>query len=192
MQEIGINPTKKSRKKNKSKPVEVTDIHLTEEITWVSSKQKELQEQIDHITAMLTLREAAEEAGCTVECQCCYGDFAFEEMCQCAEGTHLFCLSCLRRYAQEQLFGQNKTVLKCMADDDSGKQCPAGFDDFTMGRALSKKVMAKLQVTTNERSEARENDECSSLKRRSLRTPRRGHSALFALRVALKSSTARR
>ena len=67
---------------SKSKRYVVKDEILLEEIAYVKSKQKELQEQINHITTMLALREAAEEAGTTIECQCCYGDFAFEEMCQ--------------------------------------------------------------------------------------------------------------
>ena len=52
----------------------------------------------------------------------------------------------MKRYAQEQLFGQNKTVLKCMSVGDDGKACSGGFDDYTLNRVLSKKVMAKFEV----------------------------------------------
>ena len=141
--EIGVKPLKKSRKKQAA-VIDINDPILAEEVQYVKAKQKEVQEQIAQIMTMLALREEAENNGTAIECQCCYGDYAFEEMCQCGEG-HLFCLGCLRRYAQEQLFGMNKTVLNCMSEGDDGKPCQGGFDDYTMKRALSKKVMAKLE-----------------------------------------------
>lgn len=102
----------------------MSDPILCEEIDYVKSRQKELQSQIATILERVALREAAEAAGTTIECQCCYGDFCFEEMCQCGDG-HLFCLTCLKRYAEEQLFGMQKTVLSCMSDaDEGGKVSP--------------------------------------------------------------------
>jgi TRIAD3 protein (E3 ubiquitin-protein ligase RNF216) len=56
----------------------------------------------------------------TIECECCFGDFLFEEMNQCSEG-HLFCTACICHYVEEQLFGQNKSSFVCM----SGEGCLA-------------------------------------------------------------------
>jgi E3 ubiquitin-protein ligase RNF216 len=68
-------------------------------------------------------------------------------MCQCSEG-HLFCLDCLRRYGEEQLFGAQKTKLECMTTSDSGGKCLGTFSQEMIKRALPKKVLEKLEEAT--------------------------------------------
>lgn len=112
---------------------------LQQEVLFVEDRQRRFHQQ--HL--ILIERERAHKVavtnGTTIECGCCYGDFALEEMCQCQEG-HLFCIECLQRYAQEQVFGQQKAELVCLATTG---QCTATFDRTQLLHALPAKVMEK-------------------------------------------------
>jgi len=123
---------------------EPRDLVLREEIDYVAGKQQGDMEAKDVELARAIARGEAEECGGTVECGCCCDDVAFEEMCQCDEG-HLFCLDCLRRYAEEQLFGQQKSKLECMSLGEDGKKCKGCFSQDMIKRALPKKVLEKLE-----------------------------------------------
>ena len=49
-----------------------------------------------------------------MECECCWGKYAFESLVQCSEG-HLFCKNCIQKYTEESVFGNGKSKLKCMS-----------------------------------------------------------------------------
>ncbi|KAG8763530.1 hypothetical protein FRC11_002043 [Ceratobasidium sp. 423] len=73
------------------------------------------------------------------ECGCCFSEYDFSEMLQCAEG-HLFCPECTKRNA-ETAVGDNKSQILCM--DLSG--CRALFPDEQLQRVLSLKTLDLLQ-----------------------------------------------
>lgn len=129
----------------------VTDTILLDEMKQVDKKWSEWVDQVEKARVLKKARLKAEELGTMVECTCCFGDYAPEEMICCVDG-HVFCQDCLRRYAEEQIFGQGglggvgRTELKCMCLDG----CEGFFSRHQLEKALEEKVLKKydeLQAT---------------------------------------------
>jgi len=129
----------------------ITDKILIDERKQVDKKWSEWVDQVEKARVLKKARLKAEELGTMVECTCCFGDYAPEEMICCVDG-HVFCQDCLRRYAEEQVFGQGglggegRTELKCMCLDG----CEGFFSRHQLEKSLDKKVLKKydeLQAT---------------------------------------------
>ena len=124
--------------------MQLTDQVLSDEVKFTQDRMNEWGSMIQKDRERLIARKKAQESGVTVECTCCYGDYAFEEMVSCQYG-HLFCMDCLRRYAEERIFGNNDLGTKgsvelcCM--DTSG--CDSWFSRDQLEKSLSLKVMKK-------------------------------------------------
>lgn len=103
-------------------------------------------EEIDRMLAVSLNEEQYEEEGQKIECGCCYGDAAFEDMVQCIDG-HLFCASCLMNYAKEAAFGQGKADLTCMSDG-----CDSTFPMSQLKKALPTNVLEKYEDRVQEES----------------------------------------
>ncbi|QRW27013.1 endoplasmic reticulum membrane protein [Rhizoctonia solani] len=74
-----------------------------------------------------------------LECGCCFTEYEFSDMLQCAEG-HLFCPQCTKKNA-ETAVGDNKPEILCM--DQSG--CRAPFPDEQIQRVLPPNTIDLLQ-----------------------------------------------
>ena len=147
---IKFNTVLKHPKKNRGN-VNITDTVLLDEIKYTKSKIREWSLSVQKERTRMAARKQAEEIGATIECSCCYGDYAMEEMVSCQEG-HLFCMDCLRMYAQERVFGNNdlgkKGCIELCCMDMSG--CESWFSREQLQKSLDKKVMKKydeLQTT---------------------------------------------
>jgi len=143
--------TLKHPKKHRGKCKEIDDKVLHDEIRFTKKKIREWSLDIQKKRKRLAARKEAEENGYTIECTCCYGDYAMEEMVSCQEG-HLFCMDCLKRYAQERVFGNSdlgkKGCIELCCMDMSG--CVSWFSREQLEKSLDKKVMKKydeLQTT---------------------------------------------
>ncbi|XP_022085000.1 mucin-17-like isoform X2 [Acanthaster planci] len=95
----------------------------------------------------LSLNENEYEAeGQLIECGCCFAEVTFETMVQCLDG-HLFCDSCLQRYAKESVYGQGKAHLTCMTDG-----CDSSYPRDQLEKCLSANDMAKYDERVQEES----------------------------------------
>lgn len=157
------------RSRRNYRPADATDRVLLDEVRYASDKLIERADIVATAAERQRIHDASEKAGTTLECQCCYGDYAIEEMVSCRNEGHLFCMDCLRRYAEERVFGLGDLGggggAKKPADGDNGGAdardtndltcmhpdgCTSTFQYELLQKALPPKVMQKydeLQAT---------------------------------------------
>lgn len=86
-----------------------------------------------------------------MECSCCFGQVPIDDMVACRDEGHLFCSTCLQTCVENQVFGNGdlgvsretkelELELKCFHGDD----CPSGFDEAFLEKALPSQVLLKL------------------------------------------------
>ena len=137
-------------RRSPKKAAKITNAILLKEIDYVKQKEAEWMEEVNIRLIRKQNRAAAERAGATMECPCCCFDVAVDEMIACRDEGHLFCVDCLRRFAENQIFtlssfgidrttGRPATDLLCMHSEG----CSSGFHVAHLRKALPEKIMAK-------------------------------------------------
>ncbi|KAJ3340624.1 hypothetical protein HDU93_006739 [Gonapodya sp. JEL0774] len=86
-------------------------------------------------------RRQYEEEGQGVQCACCFGDSAWEDVVACP-AAHVFCTRCVERQVHEGLFGQarlNGRALRCFSIEG----CSEDLDDDAVARCVKPDVLEK-------------------------------------------------
>ena len=141
---VALNLLKCQRSPSKM-PVNL-DPELQKEVDFVKKHKQMRNAEQDWLFALTLNEQQYEEEGQMIECGCCYGEAAFEDMVQCMEG-HLFCSDCLRSYAKEATFGQGKALLTCMT---SG--CDSTFPVSQLQHCLPSNILSKYEDRVQEES----------------------------------------
>ena len=135
----------------------ITDKILKDEIAYAKNQLQEWMKTIEQRLQRVQARKVSQETGSAMECSCCFDQVAMEEMVACRDEGHLFCVDCIRSYAESQIFScgnlgidknTKKPALHLLCCHSSGCQSP--FQDAHLSKALPDKTLQKyneLQFT---------------------------------------------
>ncbi|KAK9469241.1 hypothetical protein V1512DRAFT_255801 [Lipomyces arxii] len=88
-----------------------------------------------------------ETFGQLIECECCFGDYAWEDLACCSD-AHFFCHECLTSVVKEGLYGQGsfrgKTQVQCISASAS-PQCQAFIATSILRASLPKSLYAEFE-----------------------------------------------
>jgi TRIAD3 protein (E3 ubiquitin-protein ligase RNF216) len=125
------------------------DAILKEEVMYVRGKLDTFLETNRQAALRERNKNAAQAAGVDMPCGCCYDGYAIEDMVVCHRGGHLFCVDCMRHYAEQQIFGNGNLgvdsttkranlELRCMEGE-----CTSGFSREFLQKSFSVATLRK-------------------------------------------------
>lgn len=146
---IGCQHVLQQPRRNRKSP-EIRDSILQEEIRSYNLRYKEWVDTVLARQRRNEARKMSQVTGTALECSCCFDQVAIEEMVACKDEGHLFCIDCIKGYAENQIFGNGSlgtnnltkkpaTALLCC--HSSG--CVSQFQDDHLMKALPTKTLQK-------------------------------------------------
>ena len=127
----------------------VSDPILQEEMKYAQGKLEDFLADGRKRDSMEKKQHRAKASNTALECSCCYDGYDIDDMVACSREGHLFCVDCLKQYAESQLFGVGNLgvdratkkpahELKCFHGE-----CLSGFDRLTLEKALPERTLKK-------------------------------------------------
>ncbi|KAK9460897.1 uncharacterized protein V1516DRAFT_674437 [Lipomyces oligophaga] len=102
---------------------------------------------LDESIARESNEEEYAKTGQLMECECCFGEYAWEDLACCSE-VHFFCRNCLTSVVKEGLFGhgylRGKATVSCISAVAS-PQCKASIPVPVLRTALPAEIYAELE-----------------------------------------------
>jgi TRIAD3 protein (E3 ubiquitin-protein ligase RNF216) len=128
----------------------VTDAILAEEVNFVETKLSTWMASMEKRANRAQNKKNAQATHTGMECSCCFDEVAVEDMVSCRDEGHLFCVDCLKSFAETQIFGmgnlgidketkKRSLELKCFHSDG----CASGFGRSGLEKALPKRSLEK-------------------------------------------------
>jgi hypothetical protein len=140
---------KRARPRPQSTP-NISNPILEEEIEHVKQKLSNWMDDMEQRLKRKKARVYSQLAGTAVECSCCFDKVDMDEMVACKDEGHLFCVDCLKGYAESQIFssgnlGIDKETKKPLLElkCPHGDGCDSGFPEVYLQKALPFKTLEK-------------------------------------------------
>jgi hypothetical protein len=132
----------------KRKPILVPELQNRDLLEDIRSRKEKLHLAEDAQLAQSLNLADYQRYNQLIECQCCYGDYVFEDLGSCSNG-HLFCKDCVNRFVNESLFGQGTMrgqKVMCVHTDG----CSGEFSLETMQRMVPQTLLESYNASLSE------------------------------------------
>ncbi|CAJ1953708.1 unnamed protein product [Cylindrotheca closterium] len=146
---IGAKHVLQQPRRNRKSP-NISEPILQEEIRSYNLRYKEWVDTILVRRQRSEARKKSQVTGTALECSCCFDQVAIEEMVACMDEGHLFCIDCIKGYAENQIFGNGSLGTNHVTKKPSSallcchsSGCQSQFQDDHLLKALPKKTLEK-------------------------------------------------
>jgi hypothetical protein len=146
---LGVTYIIRYNRRPKTAPT-ITNPILQDEIRHNAERLTERIDIVEQKIKRLQARKVSQQTGTAMECSCCFDQVAIDEMVACRDEGHLFCVDCIQRYAESQIFSSGnlgidkktgKPALELLCCHGDG--CQSAFQELHLEKALPYKTLEK-------------------------------------------------